>query len=144
MVKKTGKEVEKAIKPVPVEIIENLKDDETIVEMPDYAGDMLEATSLVPMAVFNEATPVGAFIEGVYRGAKHEVGANKSTIHMIDVDGKGRIVGVWESTALQNKMMILAPKHGDFILIVYTGLVPTKRGQSPCKTFRVFKKEEKK
>ncbi len=59
----------------------------------------------------------GDSIEGIYRGAQHNVGKNKSEMYTIEV--KGELMNFWGSTVLDGKMMHV--KVGDKTQVTYEG-----------------------
>lgn len=59
----------------------------------------------------------GDFIEGIYTLKKENVGANKSNLYYIEVNGE--LKAVWGSTVLDDKMCYVS--IGDKIKIIYQG-----------------------
>ena len=75
----------------------------------------------------------GDCIEGVYIGAEHAVGENKSELYTIESDGKP--IKVWGSTVLDQKMVAVKPS--DKIKITYLGKGEAKAGRNPPKLFKL-------
>ncbi len=73
-------------------------------------------------------------VEGIFVKAEPEVGANKSMLYSIDVNGKP--VAVWGSAVLDTKMNAVKP--GDLIKIVYLGKGEAKGGHNAPKLFDVY------
>jgi len=84
----------------------------------------------------------GEYLEGEYLHAAAGVGPNKSAIYTfrIQTDQGPKIVSVWGSTILDDRMSKLGPARGDVLLIVYQGTVKTARALSPAKSFMVRRK----
>jgi len=73
-------------------------------------------------------------VAGIFIKSESEVGANKSMLYHLEVDGKP--VAVWGSTVLDTKMVAI--KSGDKIKIVYEGLGEAKAGHNAPKKFKVY------
>ncbi len=101
---------------------------------PPGFDDWEEDSGLPPVAVFDEP---GDFVAGHFRAVKADVGKNKSRMYYLALHPTKEIIGVWGSTALDDRMDLMQPKPGDAILIQYLGVQETARGQNPVKVFRV-------
>ncbi len=119
----------------PVKIVES--EAQTVnVAVPTEFEHAERVNTLFPTAQFGEDSKPGEYITGFYRGYKEGVGENNSRLYMLDIGGN-RLVGVWGSSILDNKMDIAAPKEGDKVLIQFIGTVPTKRKLNNAKDFEV-------
>jgi hypothetical protein len=80
---------------------------------------------------------IGEFFVGIYLGVKLDIGPNNSRMYTF-LSGDGLEFQVWGSTILDGKMDAMKPIPGCEMMIMYCGTVPTKRGQSDAKDFRVL------
>ena len=79
----------------------------------------------------------GDALEGVFIGAEHQVGENKSELYTLETDGNP--IKVWGSTVLDQKMVAIKP--GDKVKITYLGKGEGKAGRNPPKLFKVERDE---
>jgi len=93
-------------------------------------------SSLTPAADWQHP---GQYFSGEYLGRQEQVGPNKSRLYAFKA-GDGSAVSIWGSTALDARMDFLSPARGEMMLIQFLGAVPTSRGLSDVKTFRVMRR----
>jgi len=75
------------------------------------------------------------FIEGIYINFQQDVGANKSMLYTLEVDGKP--LSVWGCAVLDQRMIVVKP--GDKLKITYKGLGEKTGGKNAPKIFKVEK-----
>lgn len=109
-------------------------EEETLPPVP-VGFDQWEEASGLPGTV--EFENVGDYVAGHFRTVEENIGPNKSRMYYILRHPEKDLVGIWGSTALNQKMKLLNPQPGDGVLIQYLGEKETERGQNPVKTFRV-------
>lgn len=100
-------------------------------------SDEQAPSSFTPAADWQEP---GEYFFGEYLGRQDQVGPNKSRLYAFKA-GDGSAVSIWGATALDARMDFLAPARGETLLIQYLGSVPTSRGLSDVKTFRVMRRK---
>jgi len=79
----------------------------------------------------------GDFVEGELVDVRKDIGKNKSM--MYDLQIGTRVVSVWGSTVLDGRMRRV--KKGDFVRIVFKGIVPETSDHREYKNFDVGVRE---
>jgi len=110
--------------------------DKSTVAVPDGFEGGREVSSF--SAIVNFEAP-GDYIAGFYKGAKVDVGPNKSMLYILELPGNREIVSVWGSTVLDSKMLNAGPRVGDKVLIQrLEDLTDSNKKGNPPKNFRVM------
>jgi hypothetical protein len=89
-----------------------------------------------------EFTNPGEMFVAIYIGMEENIGPNNSRMYHF-LSGDGIKFQMWGSTITDGKMDAMEPKKGCEMLVMYCGDVPTKRGASPAKDFRILVNKEK-
>lgn len=93
-------------------------------------------SGLNPVVEFNRP---GEWVAGTYVGERTlTIGKREQPMYDLRLTD-GQVVSIWGSTILDTRMRQLLPEMGDKLLIQFLGDVPTKRGMTPAKNFRVSK-----
>ena len=118
----------------------------TPVEFIEGAGAIADESGLPPGVTGEEApsslTPTAdwtkpfQYVTGEYLGVQLNVGPNKSRLYNLRTPDR-KVVSVWGSRVLDNRVDLMNPHPGDTITFGFLGEGKGKTGQNPPKMFKV-------